>query len=194
MEPMVLADQEEQEHHIQEELGGGGQVGSVSLKATNGSNNGGMGGNAITQRRGYDHSILASGGDAGNTGGLGNIIQSNSLNGISDVESKGKNGTGGLLIIYSRKFVNNGTIESNGSDGGYGKDNDHSTSGGSSGGGSINIFFLICNIKGNIKAVGGNAIKNYTNYDKTTMYSGAGGNGSISNGFILSDDYFSMKN
>lgn len=187
-------EQEEKERHIQEELGGGGQVGSVDLKATDGNNIGGMGGSAVTQRRAYGHSILASGGGSGNSGGLGNIIQSNSLKGVSYIESKGENGTGGLLIIYSGEFENSGTIESNGSNGGFGKDIDHSTSGGSSGGGSINIFYKVCNILGKLEAVGGNAIKNYTNYDNSTIYSGTGGNGSISSGVILGEDYFEIKN
>lgn len=66
----------------------------------------------------------------GNTGGAGA--------GVSGfVHNPGSNGTGGLLIIYSKNLTNSGSISSDGSIGGAG----NGASGGSSGAGSINIFY-----------------------------------------------------
>lgn len=70
---------------------------------------------------------------------------------------KGQNGTGGLLIIYSKYIENKGQIFSNGSSGGQVTQSQaYSASGGNSGGGSINIFYKdkINNI-GDILANGG---------------------------------------
>lgn len=174
----------ETEHHILVELGGGGQVGSVGNIATNGSSNGALGGTAICARRASSHSTVYSGGGAGNNGGLGCEVKDSDLNGTYTSAYKGEDGTGGLLIIFTKELQNNGKIEANGCNGGQSMDYDHSTSGGSSGGGSINIFYTKCNIKGEIEAIGGEGIKNYTSYDKATVYSGRGGNGSITMGTI----------
>ena len=70
--------------------------------------------------------------ELGNAGGSGAGVSGFTHN-------PGSNGTGGLLIIYSKKIVNSGTITSNGSIGGYGD----GASGGSSGAGSINIFYQL---------------------------------------------------
>ena len=43
----------------------------------------------------------------------------------------GENGTGGTLIMYAKNFNNVGTISSNGSKSGKGRDKDDSTGGGS---------------------------------------------------------------
>lgn len=56
-------------------------------------------------------------------------------------------GTGGLLIIYSQSFYNNGTISSNGSKG-YDSKEEQWAGGGGSGGGSINIFYKQISKKG----------------------------------------------
>ena len=53
----------------------------------------------------------------------------------------GSNGTGGLLIIYSKLNLYSGNILSCGSGGWSANDGSHNNSGGSSGGGSINVFF-----------------------------------------------------
>lgn len=80
--------------------------------------------------------------ELGNPGGKGmiNVSQTTSLS--------GSNGTGGLLIIYANTFINNSNIESKGSKGGDGYN--YGGQGGSSGGGSINIFY---NNKGTISTI-----------------------------------------
>lgn len=177
------------EHHTLVELGGGGQVGSVNNSAMSGNSNGGQGGNAIVERRQSNHAILFSGGGAGNKGGVGSEITGSNLKGTSTTTYKGENGTGGLLIIYTKELQNNGKIESNGCNGGHGMEYDHSTSGGSSGGGSINIFYKKCTVKGEIEAIGGEKIQNYTSYDKATTYSGKGGDGSTTIGTIINGTF-----
>lgn len=137
--------------------------------------------------------MLVSGGGAGNCGGLGNNIKSNSLDGSANTEYNGENGTGGLLIIYTQKLDNRGKIEANGCNGGKGKDIDHSTSGGSSGGGSINIFYKKCDEIGKIEAIGGEKIENSTRYDNSITYSGEGGKGSITIGYISEGSFIEEK-
>ena len=103
-----------------------------------------------------------------------------------------KNGTGGLLTIYSKDLKNYGNIYSDGI--GLGKlilRNNNSTvngyyvaAGGSSGGGSINIFFNGEYInEGKMSVNGGNL--SYTNNG------GPGGTGSISIGQLLNGTYTS---
>lgn len=57
---------------------------------------------------------LGYGGGAGNPGGL------NLWRWHTEGVGTGDNGTGGLLIIYTNEFLNNGNISSNGSNGGIG--------------------------------------------------------------------------
>lgn len=83
---------------------------------------------------------------------------------------------GGLLIICSQSFENNGTVQSNGSNGG---DN-----GGSSGGGSINIFYHSSYLNtGSIIANGGSSAKG-----------GRGGNGCITIGTFDKEGGTFVKN
>ena len=84
--------------------------------------------------------------------------------------STGQNGTGGLLIIYANKYENKGTINAKGYNGGSG-----TLGGGSSGGGSINIFTnqnIIDDNKGIVNISGGAAVG-------IISESGSGGNGTI---------------
>lgn len=91
---------------------------------------------------------LSLNGGCGNPGGLGE-----SRTGYSPSRN-GMNGTGGLLIIYASVVYNsNGTITANGVgvndiNGGYNKS-------GSSGGGSINIFYKESMTNGKLEANGG---------------------------------------
>ncbi len=89
---------------------------------------------------------IALGGGAGNPGGKTNS------------GTNGQTGTGGLLIIYADKIDNsNGTIESVGTSGGSG----YKACGGSSGGGSVNIFYKTEFIGDeNINVNGGSATSN----------------------------------
>ena len=91
----------------------------------------------------------------------------------------GKNGTGGLLILYTNNMINNSTIYSNGVEGGY-----SDVGGGATGGGSINIFYKQNYTIGNIYANGGNAVGSY-------RLGGRGGQGSISVGQIVDGSYVS---
>ncbi len=96
----------------------------------------------------------------------------------------GKNGTGGLLIINTAEFENNGKIESNGSNGGDAVS--YGGSGGASGGGSINIFCKELLRRGEITAIGGTG----GNYSAVNCgYGGNGGNGSVSIGAIVNNQY-----
>ena len=80
-------------------------------------------------------------------------------------------GTGGLLIMYAKSLYNNGSIESNGSSNDI-NDTSVQIPGGSSGGGSINIFY-IDNCIENASSNGGKATLDWG------VEGGAGGNGSV---------------
>lgn len=91
-------------------------------------------------------------------------------------EGKGETGTGGLLVIYANDFNNVGNIYSKGSRGTY----LNRVSGGSSGGGSINIFCKEKYIEGGeIQATGGSY----------QTCGSSGGDGSISVGNISTGTY-----
>ena len=151
---------------------GGGSVDNV-WKGKAGSGNGAAGGDAIA---GNSSGWETAGGGAGNPGGTGAKGANASWTGL-----QGSNGTGGLLIAYAKSFVNNGIVESNGSDGGTGN-----AGGGSSGGGSINIFYKNNLTQGNINASGGSR----TGTSSTNFYKGgSGGTGSIAIGKIANGTY-----
>ncbi len=117
--------------------GGPGGGASHHGGASSGAAFGGAGGYGSTS-----NCTFGCGGGAGNPGGAG-VCGSN-----------GSNGTGGLLIIYSNSYVNNGTISSHGYSGGYG--GPVGEVGGGSGGGSINIFTMqLINSLGNYLKNGG---------------------------------------
>ena len=92
------------------------------------------------------------------------------MNGNS-VELKGNDGTGGLLIIFSSTFTNNGLISSRGTDS---ADGVFAVSGGASGGGSVNVFYNKLKNKGEFDVSGGKSVK----------YGGAGGAGTATVGRI----------
>ncbi|MNQ18729.1 F5/8 type C domain protein [compost metagenome] len=104
--------------------GGAGGGGSNTYVGGAGAANGGAGGIGRTISA-YSHS---AGGGAGNPGGAGD-------NGNRSDGMPGGNGTGGLLIIYSKDLVNNGVISANGTAGGNG----YRAGGGGSGGGHVEI-------------------------------------------------------
>ena len=78
-----------------------------------------------------------------------------SCNGSNYSGTKGNNGTGGLLIIFANQVNNNSNIESKGSNGGGTQMGMYSAGGGASGGGSINIFYKNSIKEGTITAAGG---------------------------------------
>lgn len=132
---------------------GGGGVADYNVQivqAEDGKINGGSGGTAKSTyaywSNHYSNTIFTGGG-AGNPGGKG------AYNNVVNYEgTKGGDGTGGLLIIYSTKIINNGDIVSKGSNGGI---TSVSAEGGGSGGGSINIFTTLFENNGVVNADGG---------------------------------------
>ena len=146
-------------------------------KANSASPNGGAGGNGYGLRYSSSWATRYASGGAGNPGGIGG----SNGNG-NDQSYNGQTGTGGLLVIYSKNIINNGMINSNGSESTTGT----YATGGSSGGGSINIFYAKDITSGSILTNGGAAIS--TN---TGVTGGAGGNGTISIMDVdLSDDNY----
>lgn len=115
----------------------------------NASVNGGAGG------KGAEASGNTACGGAGNPGGV--AVGDGKVAG-----STGKNGTGGLLVIYCTQAEGNGTLTAVGQVGGSGSTGSSSeTQGGSSGGGSINIFVrgeVGSNISWTSNVAGGGAV------------------------------------
>lgn len=151
---------------------GGGGVHGDSVSAASGSSIGGAGGNACILE---NASAWTTTGGVGNPGGQSRVWKNWAyLN-----SSNGANGTGGLLIIFANVFNNNNEIEAKGIQnieiGVHGQ-------GGSSGGGSINIFYHNLISKGNIDASGGIATG-------LSAKGGAGGTGSITIGNIESGSF-----
>ena len=152
---------------------GGGQT-------TAGSSDGGAGGSS------QNGNSYGSGG-AGNPGGPGTSIGG----------TAGANGTGGLLIIYSNEYENNGSITALGKTSNYGD----WLPGGSSGGGSINIFTnqsTGINSLGTVINTKYNQMKGNTNASGGPSFtakreSGAGGTGTVNIGEIRNGQYYDLK-
>ena len=159
---------------------GGSAGGAICVRynaqGQKGVENGGAGGKGISA---YS-SNYGAGGGAGNPGGYGMKSEST----YSNSTFAGENGTGGLLIIYGENINNNNIIKSNGSNGGKATSNDNIASGGSSGAGSINIFYKDT-IKGkeNILVRGGKMNNG-----------GAGGDGTVTIGKILNGTFVKDEN
>lgn len=157
--------------------GGGGVVGNGgTLIGGDGSSVGGAGGQAKSSR--YDCGTYVAGGGAGNPAGTCvNVAGDGGCH-------SGVVGTGGLLNIFTDSLINNGSIVSNGSSGGYGYYSRYNSStgwnGGASGGGSINIFYKTSILAGTITSNGA-----------TSLQGGKGGNGAISVGSISTGKYIS---
>lgn len=152
---------------------GSGSVhpGTWGATGTDASDIGGKGGNSA---EGFSSSNVTA-------GGQGNPHGDNKREGAADIEFICSTyGTGGLIIIYTKKLYNysNGIIESKGGDtitpylwntnfGLY--------AGGASGGGSINIFYDYLFNQGSLNANGGIQ----TQGKRAVRPGGKGGNGSI---------------
>lgn len=96
--------------------GGGGATlnnTDVNFDGGAGTANGGAGGKGVVKYSGSAGSIAAGG--AGNPGGNYGLTGQDTNNATTLSKIKGRSGTGGLLIIYGDKVLNNGTISSNGS-------------------------------------------------------------------------------
>ena len=146
------------------QTGSGGNAiskwGSSGTSYSGGTGSGPFGDASPNGGSGGTGSGTSSGSGAGNPGGSG-----------ATEESKGQNGTGGLLTIYANEYENKGTISAKGSNGGKG---DSYSSGASSGGGSINIF-----TNQNIGIYGTVLYSGGENISAPGYAGGAGGNGTI---------------
>ena len=141
--------------------GGGGTIRPNSYTPTAGDLYGGAGGSGLS------YGSWACGG-AGNPSGPGH-------------DSAAQQGTGGLLIIYANEFSNSGNIYAKGANGA--ENNTYmSCRGGSSGGGSINVFYNTLVNKGSFSVTGGST-------NKKDNQGGAGGSGSVSTGSIATGTY-----
>ena len=118
----------------------------------------GAGTNGYALSSGWNNYTSAAGG-AGNPGGKGSVAGAGAD--PNNPALKGKDGTGGLLIIYTNHIISYGNYSSEGSKGG-----DAMASGGGSGGGSINIFYT----------------EELSNKNKFSVVGGAGGTGSHAKG------------
>ena len=155
---------------------GSGCNSSVGTSYSGGSGGGGsqqncgsVGGNAMPNGGAGGYGSGGGSGGAGNPGGSGRW--------------NGESGTGGLLIIYANTFSNNGTIVSNGKNGGY---TDNHGAGGGSGGGSINIFYNNISSFGTINANGGSGGGSKNRY---CANAGNGGSGTKNIGSISTGSY-----
>ena len=138
------------------------------------------GGNAHAWDRNPDSSYFAGGG-AGTVGGTSSY---NRMSGTSD--TKGEDGTGGLLILYTDELTNTGEIVAEGSKGAGGtfrgtKRYNGVVGGGGSGGGSVNIFARLMNQASVISADGGlgGDVSSSSNVNMGRHNGGNGGNGSV---------------
>lgn len=95
-------------------------------------------------------------------------------------------GTGGLLILYTPNLINNGTITANGTQAGTAgraSGSGRVDPGGSSGGGSVNIFYGMIETEGTVTAEGGAR-------RCITSCNGAGGNGTVTKTQLVLDEEF----
>lgn len=156
----------------------------ASGSSQNASNVGGSGSDGVRGSFNGETSDGAAGGGAGNPGGMGRYGGANSSWGSQNSSYKGSNGTGGLLVIYANKIENIGNMNANGSNGGPSLSRWQYNGGGSSGGGSINIFY---------KEITNDDYTNVTVNGGTRVHcGGAGGLGSISIGSVKSGNYESL--
>ena len=180
--------------------GGGSGAGYYYAAGAGGQGNsytGGAGGGHGTYSNGQDGKPDGTGGNSsGTNGGQGGVGNPGGINNSA-------NGTGGLLTIYSKSYINNGTITATGT-----KNPNQTWAGGSSGGGSINIFTnqssnidkmgIITDDKykemlGNITVTGGAASGYYDSSEHAKKLGGAGGKGTINIGSVRNGQYYDLK-
>ncbi len=179
--------------------GGGPTASKVeSQRGTNGSSEGGEGG---LGGAGESHYAIGGAGNPGGTGAYNQKVGGNEA-------YKGSDGTGGLLIIYANEYQNNGLLKAAGTKNVVPVSKHNISIGGSSGGGSINIFTnqstniestsvnineKYVSMLGNIDVSGGekNDANGTTNGHK--YYGGAGGDGTVNIGEIRNGTYYDLK-
>lgn len=178
--------------------GGGGMYGTYTNRAARGGNatsysggSGGGGGAAGAGGGSYGTAGSDTGGAGGSGGSSGTYDQGHGgagnppgsdFRGTTNLgTNSGQPGTGGLLIIFTKKFINRGLIESRGSDS-IGRKvvsayYNYLGGGGASGGGSINIFYTEIIDNGTYNVSGGTSYQSggWSNY----CLGGNGGNGTV---------------
>lgn len=161
--------------------GGGAAIGSTA-GGTNGSSTGGAGGNGVT----YNGDYMVTCG-AGNP--RGSSMHSSTVVPATDsyiqFDEEGT-GTGGLIVILSNFFINEGTIKAEGSKarGINSTSAFHQSTGGSSGGGCVCIISVTSDNTGTISTAGGVTATNTMTSPgsgKYAEYGGAGGAGTYAN-------------
>lgn len=156
--------------------GGGGSTATSAA----GSNVGGAGSKGIVR------SSNSSGYQQVSLGGVGNPSGSYERYRATLKTYSVTNGTGGLLILYTPKLINNGTITADGTQAGTASitsSNGRVDPGGSSGGGSVNIFYGIIETSGTITANGGAR-------RCISSCNGAGGNGTVTKTQLVLEEEF----
>ncbi len=159
-----------------------GSSGGTAVSSA-GSSIGGPGSNGVVSSKnssGYGQVSL---------GGTGNPNGSNASYRISAKNYVQRRGTGGLLILYAHKLCNDGNITANGvmaSTASPSSSNGRVDPGGSSGGGSVNIFADIVQNNKTITATGGASAS-------SSSRGGAGGNGTVTIDQLYPDLNYSEK-
>lgn len=166
---------------------------ALSASATQASSTNGGAGSAYD---GGSNTYYFAGGGAGTRGGNSSYCRI----GNGNTQTKGADGTGGLLMLYANNLTNDGKIVSNGSSGAGAWCNlpgsyRGAVGGGGSGGGSINIFYNKAKNLGDITANGGAGgdVSKCTNNNMGIHNGGAGGNGSVTAINVMPELNYSEK-
>lgn len=158
--------------------GGGG----CAITSGAGSDVGGAGGKGVVcSSNGSGYGQISIGG-TGNPTGAYSTYRETAKNYVK------REGTGGLLVLYSGSIQNNGTISANGvssSSASRSNTNGRVDPGGASGGGSVNIFYGMLDNSGSITATGGAAITG-----EAGARGGAGGAGTVTTTQLVLEEEF----
>ena len=157
--------------------GAGNSDGSGGSKVyvEQGSDIGGAGSKGITHAgNSSGYSMISTGGQGNPPGGY-EAYRGTVRSVYTDIY-----GTGGLLIMYCTNLYNYGNIQSNGGNTMYADATiDNISTGGASGGGSVNIFYISNIIEGTITANGG------IRFGGGTYRGGLGGNGCVTISYLI---------
>ena len=148
--------------------GGSAHVRNASVTGVSASTSGG--GAASINFSTTSGSLTTCGGGAGTAVGLGKSVTANTTTVNNNAGSNGMASAAGLLVVYCLGNFTNNLIESKGATGGQG----NFGSGGSSGGGSVNVFHRGTGTAGTINVSKGASV---TTTQNTTYKSGSGGDG-----------------
>lgn len=167
---------------------GGGGAGGASRKNSSAVTSSGRGGNGTSYSGGTGGGSSDVWAEGTYSGYAGSDIGGPGGSGMRNGSGNPSNGTGGLLIIKAKKIKNAGTLTARGVVAGAIYDAVTSTAG-SSGGGSINVFYEECeNLdKSKISAKGGEKVAG------VTPAGGAGGEGTVTIGNISTGTFVENK-